>query len=184
MALFEGLWYFQGFSDILRILIVGVPMYFILIFMLRISGKRTLSKMNQFDFVITIAFGSTIATILLNTSVSLVEGLTALALLIFLQFVVTWSSVRSKKLDKLVKAEPKLLFYKGNFLKKAMKSERVTESEIYEAMRNMGINSIEEIDTVVLETTGSLSIISNIKPDGTPPTLNVKLPSQFRKTGK
>ncbi|WP_414468596.1 DUF421 domain-containing protein [Methanobacterium sp. ACI-7] len=184
MALFEALWYFQSWSDVLRIVIVGVPMYFILILMLRISGKRTLSKMNQFDFVITIAFGSTIATILLNTSVSLVEGLTALALLIFLQFVVTWSSVRSIKLDKLVKSEPKLLFYQGNFLKKAMKSERVTESEIYESMRNMGITSIEEVDTVVLETTGSLSIISHIKPDKTPPTLNVRLPSQIEKPEK
>ncbi|WP_176720185.1 MULTISPECIES: DUF421 domain-containing protein [Methanobacterium] len=169
MALFESMWYFQNWNGVLRVLLVGIPMYFILVFMLRISGKRTLSKMNQFDFVITIAFGSTIASILLSSTVSLAEGVTALALLIFLQFIVTWTSVRSSKIDKLVKSEPKLLFYRGNFLKSAMKSERVTESEIYSTMRNMGINSIEDVDTVIIETNGSLSIISQISHNKTPP---------------
>ncbi|OEC88187.1 hypothetical protein A9507_05835 [Methanobacterium sp. A39] len=163
------MWYFQNWNGVLRVLLVGIPMYFILVFMLRISGKRTLSKMNQFDFVITIAFGSTIASILLSSTVSLAEGVTALALLIFLQFIVTWTSVRSSKIDKLVKSEPKLLFYRGNFLKSAMKSERVTESEIYSTMRNMGINSIEDVDTVIIETNGSLSIISQISHNKTPP---------------
>jgi uncharacterized membrane protein YcaP (DUF421 family) len=181
MALFESMWYFQNWSGVLRVLLVGIPMYFILVFMLRISGKRTLSKMNQFDFVITIAFGSTIASILLSSTVSLAEGVTALALLIFLQFIVTWTSVRSSKIDKLVKSEPKLLFYQGNFLKSAMKSERVTESEIYSTMRNMGINSIGDVNTVIIETNGSLSIISQINHNKTHPTLNVKLPSKIEK---
>ncbi len=181
MALIELMWYFQNWNGVLRVLLVGIPMYFILIFLLRISGKRTLSKMNQFDFVISIAFGSTIASILLSSSVSLAEGVTALALLIFLQFIVTSTSVRYSGVDKLVKSEPRLLFYQGNFLKSAMKSERVTESEIYATMRNHGINSIEDVDTVIIENNGSLSIISQIRPDKTPPTLNVKLPSNIEK---
>lgn len=178
------MWYFQNWSGVLRVLLVGIPMYFILIFMLRISGKRTLSKMNQFDFVITIAFGSTIAAILLDTTVSLAEGITALGLLILLQFIITWTSVRYSKIDNLVKSEPKLLFYQGKFLKGAMKSERVTESEIYSTMRNRSINSIKEVDTVILETNGSLSIVSNIEQNKIPPILNVKLPKSKKKKNK
>lgn len=172
MALID--WYFQNGMDILRVIAVGIPMYFILVLLLRISGKRTLSKMNQFDFVITIAFGSTIAAILLQKSIPLIEGITALALLIFLQFIVTWSSVRFSFIDNLVKSEPSLVFYQGKFLKSNMKSVRVTESEIYSAMRNNGVTDIKSVYQVVLETNGSLSVITKPEKDAIPPDINVK----------
>ena len=174
MALFEITWYVQNLSDIVRIILVGVPMYFILIFLLRISGKRTLSKMNQFDLVITIAFGSVIASILLQKSITLIEGITALAILIFLQFIVTWTSVRFPFADKIVKSEPTLVFYQGKFIKGAMKSVRVTKSEIYSAMRSNGINNIKDVYQVILENNGKLSVITNPKPDAIPPSIDIK----------
>ncbi|HAD46718.1 MAG TPA: DUF421 domain-containing protein, partial [Alcanivorax sp.] len=60
----------------------------------RVSGKRTLAKMNAFDLVVTVAIGSTLATIVLSKSVALAEGLLALALLIGMQFAISWSSTR------------------------------------------------------------------------------------------
>jgi uncharacterized membrane protein YcaP (DUF421 family) len=84
-----------------------------LVLLLRVSGKRTLTKMNAFDLVVTVALGSTLATVLLTKSVALAEGLTAFMLLIFLQFVLTWLSVRSRAVSRLVKSEPTLLAYQG-----------------------------------------------------------------------
>ncbi|MFC8586714.1 hypothetical protein ACFUGD_19535 [Streptomyces sp. NPDC057217] len=55
--------------------------------MVRLSGKRTLTKMNAFDLVVTVALGSTLSTVLLDRGVSLTEGVLALALPAFLQFV-------------------------------------------------------------------------------------------------
>ena len=81
--------------------------------LLRVSGKRTLTKMNAFDLVVTVALGSTLATVLLTKSVALAEGLTAFVLLIFLQFVLTWLFVRSQAASRLVKSEPTLLAYQG-----------------------------------------------------------------------
>ena len=81
--------------------------------LLRVSGKRTLTKMNAFDLVVTVALGSTLATVLLTKSVALAEGLTAFVLLIFLQFVLTWLFVRSQAASRLVKSEPTLLVYQG-----------------------------------------------------------------------
>ena len=81
--------------------------------LLRVSGKRTLTKMNAFDLVVTVALGSTLATVLLTKSVALAEGLTAFVLLIFLQFVLIWLSVRSRAVSRLVKSEPTLLAYQG-----------------------------------------------------------------------
>lgn len=85
---------FQGWTGPARTVLVGALAYAGLVVFLRLSGKRTLSKLNAFDLVVTVALGSTLATILLDEKVPLAEGLTAFAVLIGLQFVVTWTSVR------------------------------------------------------------------------------------------
>jgi uncharacterized membrane protein YcaP (DUF421 family) len=144
---------------LLRVVVVGVLAYAVLVLLLRVSGKRTLSKMNAFDLVVTVALGSTLATVLLSKSVALAEGLLALALLIFVQFVVTWSSVRSSTVQRLVKDEPMLLFYEGRFLRDAMRAERVTKEEIEAAMRQQGFASLGEVGAAVLETDGSMTVI-------------------------
>jgi uncharacterized membrane protein YcaP (DUF421 family) len=150
---------FNNIESIFRILILGVLAYTGLIVILRISRKRTLSKMNAFDFVVTVALGSTLATILLSKNVTLADGLVAFTLLIFLQFIITWLSVRFSKFQSFVKSEPTLLFYQGEFLWKAMKVERFTKEELFAAMRQSGQTYLEEVEAIVLESDGSLSVI-------------------------
>lgn len=150
---------FDSWSDLIRVVAVGAPAYAALVVLLRVSGKRTLSKMNAFDFVITVAMGSTLATILLSADVSLAEGVTALALLILLQFFITWSSVRSKTIRRLVKSTPTLLYYRGAFLEAALRKERVTEDEVLAAVRRHGFAGLEGVDAVILETDGTIAAI-------------------------
>lgn len=71
---------FGGWEPLLRIMIVGVLAYVALVVFLRVSGKRTLSKMNAFDFVVTVALGSTLATVLLSRNIALSDGALAFAL--------------------------------------------------------------------------------------------------------
>lgn len=144
-----------------RIVTVGFLAYAGLVLFLRVSGKRTLTKMNAFDLVVTVALGSTLATILLDSSISLLEGLTAFALLILLQYVITLLSVHSRWFNNIIKSEPRLLFLNDQFLRSAMKKERIKEIEILQAIRNSGSGSTEKVTAVVLETDGSLSVISN-----------------------
>ena len=80
---------FSSWAGLLRVLIVGTLAYVALVLLLRVSGKRTLSKMNAFDLVVTVALGSTLATVILSKDVALTEGVTAFALLIGLQFGIT-----------------------------------------------------------------------------------------------
>ena len=82
--------WFDSWSDILRVLLVGAAAYLTLVAVLRVSGKRTLAKLNAFDLVVTVALGSTLATILLTSSVSWSEGTVALVTLVGLQFLVTF----------------------------------------------------------------------------------------------
>ncbi len=151
--------FFDDWGGLIRVAVVGILAYSGLILLLRVSGKRTLSKMNAFDLVVTVALGSTLATVLLSSSVALAEGLLAFALLILLQFAVTWLSVRSSSFRRLVKNEPKLLFYDGGFLRGAMRAERVTEEEVEAAVRQQGLASLEEVGAAVLETDGSVTVV-------------------------
>lgn len=144
-----------------RTIIMGVLAYINLIVLLRLSGRRTLSKMNAFDLVITVALGSTYAAVLLNQNVSLVQGTLAFALLIALQYGVTWLSVRADWVRKLVTGEPALLLYRGKFLDRSMQASRVTHDEVRSAIRASGFDALEEIEAVVLETDGSFSVVKS-----------------------
>jgi uncharacterized membrane protein YcaP (DUF421 family) len=151
--------FFDTWHGLLRVVVVGSLAFAVLVFMLRISGKRTLSKMNAFDLVVTVALGSTFATVLLSRSVPLFEGITALALLIFLQLAVTWLSVRSASFRALIKSEPTLLVHESRYLEAAMRQQRVTHDEIGAALRASGKTDLSEVGSVVLETDGTMTVV-------------------------
>lgn len=152
--------FFEDWQSILRILVMAPLSYAGLLFMLRISGNRTLSKMSVFDFIVTIALGSTLATVILSKDVVLFEGLLAFFLLILLQFIVTFASSRSKRLKKILHSEPRLLLYKGEFLRDAMKEARVSEQEMHQALRGSGIDDPTKAQEVILETNGKFNVIT------------------------
>ena len=152
--------FFDSWASLLRVVIVGALAYASLVLLLRVSGKRTLAKLNAFDLVVTVALGSTLATVLLNRSVSLAEGITAFLLLVGLQYGVAWLSVRSKSFGGMVKSEPTLLLHRGHFLEGAMRQQRVTREEVVSALRSSGVARPDGAAAVVLETDGSLSVIA------------------------
>jgi uncharacterized membrane protein YcaP (DUF421 family) len=106
-----------------------------------------------------VALGSTLATVLLSNSVPLLEGVLALALLVYLQYAITWLSVRSERFQNLIKAEPTLLVHEGRYLDAALRQQRVTREEIGAALRQSGKTDIAAVASVVLETDGSMTVI-------------------------
>lgn len=155
--------FFESWDNIIRVVSVGILAYAGLVVMLRISGNRTLSKMNSFDLVVTVAFGSTLSTILINKNVTLATGLTALGLLVFLQLLITWFSVRSSLVSRIVKTTPTVLLFDGKLRHDALKRVRVTRDEVMAAVRRQGQGSLADIDAVVLESDGSLSVIPSTR---------------------
>lgn len=153
--------FYDGWQGLVRVLVVGTCAYVALVLLLRVSGKRTLAKLNAFDFVVTVALGSTLATVLLSSSVALVEGVAALVLLVALQYGVAWLSVRSRRVESLVKSEPTLVYADG-FLPAAMRRERVTEDELRQAARSAGHADLGSVRAAVLETDGTLSLLTDL----------------------
>ena len=162
--------FFNGWESLGRTLVAGLVAYVSLIVLLRISGKRTLAKLNAFDFVVTIALGSTLATVITSKTVALLEGVAAMALLIISQFLVSWLSVRSGLVRTVVRGEPTLLVYHGEYLRSAMRSQRVTASEVRQAARSQGVADLQG-SVVVLETDGRFSVLPVVA-SKTPSTLD------------
>lgn len=160
--------FFQDWSGIVRTLVVGSLAYVSLVLFLRISGKRTLSKLNAFDLVVTVALGSTLSAIILQESIALAEGAAALALLIILQFAVTFFSVRSKAFAKVLRSEPTLLARDGAFCIISMQRERITEEEALAAIRSSGGRDITQVEYLVLESDGSITASLRAKLPGNP----------------
>jgi len=134
-------------------------MYVALVFFLRISGSRTLSSMNAFDFIVTVAIGSVFGRALTAKDVALSEAIVAFGLLVTLQYVVTWIQLRWPFFRRVVTNPPALLYFRGEFVDSAMRKQRVTESEIKSAVRKKQFGSIDEVEAVVLESSGEFSVI-------------------------
>lgn len=152
------------FSTIFRTITVGLLAYIALVVIVRISGKRTLSQLNAFDFIVTVALGSILATIILDQNVSLVQGISAYLILVLMQYLITRLTLASDTFDDLVKSDPKLLFYDGEYLEGNLKKERLNKSEIHQAVRASGTANLETVKAVILESEGSISVIP--KSDG------------------
>ncbi|MGY1915373.1 DUF421 domain-containing protein [Blastococcus sp. SYSU DS0973] len=151
--------WFDEWSGVVRVLLVGSAAYVTVVAVLRLSGKRTLTKLNAFDLVVTVALGSTLATILLSSDVAWTEGAVALGLLALLQAVVAWLTVRWPGLRAVVTSRPTLVLRNGEPVRDRMREVRVGISEIRQAVRASGAGDLADVAAVVLESDGSLSVI-------------------------
>ena len=154
-------------ETLLRTLLTASLAYAAVVTVLRITGKRTLAKWNAFDLVVTVALGSSLATMVLSHQTPLAQGVAAFAALVALQLAVSWLSVRVPPFERLVKSRPALLLRDGKPLEDTLRRERVTLAEIRAAVRSTGLSRIEDAAAVVLETDGSISVIERL---GSPST--------------
>ena len=156
--------WFDSWSETLRVALIGPLAYASLVLFLRLSGKRTLAKLNAFDFVVTVALGSTLATVLLSSDVSFAEGTLGLALLIAFQYLIAVASQRLPAVRRLVKSEPQVVMRNGALLHDVLRRERLNVEEVHQALRQSGIAEMAEVAAVVLETDGSFSVLATAAP--------------------
>lgn len=153
--------WFDSWSDLGRVVAVGATAYVALVVVLRLAGKRTLAKLNAFDLVVTVALGSTLATILLSADVSWAEGVTAFALLAALQLAVSWTTSRAPSGRAAVTAHPTVIVRDGVLDEHAMRAQRLTVGEVRQALRSSGVGGLDLVSRVVLESDGTLSVIQS-----------------------
>ncbi|MDT0575214.1 DUF421 domain-containing protein [Croceicoccus sp. F390] len=158
-----GSMFWDNWFGVERVIVMTLCAYVGLIIILRMVGKRSLAKLNAFDFVVTVALGSTLASILLSKDIAFAEGMMAFVMLCGLQWIVSKLSVRRDGFKKLIRSDPRLILENGEFLHQALHDERVTHSEVMSEIRKHGFADLEDIAAVVLESDGTFSVIAHSK---------------------
>jgi uncharacterized membrane protein YcaP (DUF421 family) len=162
---------FDTWASLGRTALDGVAAYVALVAFLRISGKRTLAKLNAFDLVVTVALGSTLGAVLTAERLPLANGILALALLVLLQYGVAWTTTRAAWARRLVKSEPALLLYRGDLIPEALRQARIGRDEVLAAVRGAGHLRLADVGAVVLESDGTLSVLGEKDPAAEATTL-------------
>jgi uncharacterized membrane protein YcaP (DUF421 family) len=172
--------FFESWYSIGRTMTLSVVGFLALITLLRVSGKRTLSKMNVFDFVFVVAVGSVFASTIVSKDVTLLEGFSALIALVGIQAILAKIAIHSRTAERIINGEPALLLAHGKFIHRALKKERVTEEEVRAAIRGRGVNRVEDVDAVILENDGTLTVAWEAKGPGHSSLVDAKTPDGSR----
>ena len=140
--------FFDGWHGIILVFTMATLGYLALLVMLRLSRKRSLAKMNVFDFVYVVVVGELLAITIMDERIPLVNGLAAVAALILLQVLVSWLTTRSNRVERVINGEPSLELRSGRFLHDAMQAQRITERRILAAVRADGLSDLEPVEAV------------------------------------
>lgn len=150
---------FDNWKELFWIFLMAVLIYLTLIVILRSFGKRALTNVNMFDFIITIAYGSAFAGILLSRELSFLDGALILFMLTAVQVVLSKLQMHSRFLTDLVKAKPVFLYYEGRFCEEAIRRERFQPEDLTSAIRKRGLASFEQVEAMILEGDGTLAVV-------------------------
>jgi uncharacterized membrane protein YcaP (DUF421 family) len=143
----------------LMIVCSAVALYVLLILYTRLVGLRSFSKMSGFDFAITIAIGSILASVTLWQKPTLLEGAVALGVLFGLQFVVGNLRKRLPGVTALVDNAPLLLMDGTEVLSDNLRRANMTEADLRAKLREANVTRLEQVRAVVMESTGDVSVL-------------------------
>ena len=152
--------FFDSFEKLGRIALTTVMVYVLIVFTTKVSGKRSTSQLNNFDWIVTVMIGSLGASTILLKNIPLIEGISSILILYVLQYLVTKYASISPQFSNVILSEPRIVFYQGQFLPEAMQAERLTRQELECAMRADGVNSFDEIEAIVFESDAKLTVIT------------------------
>ncbi len=147
----------SSWSQVGLVVLTSAAMLCGLIAYVRIAGLRAFSKMSSFDFAVTVAFGSLLAAVAMSNS-SLVDGLVGAASLLAVQVLVALGRSRAG-LSTVVDNRPKLLMAGGRMLDDNLRRTRVTPDDIRAKLREANVLNYDQVQAVVLETTGEISVL-------------------------
>tara|TARA_R110002012_G_scaffold39867_12_gene109989 strand:- start:102 stop:623 length:522 start_codon:yes stop_codon:yes gene_type:complete len=151
-------WFEASTTSIIAIVLTAIGIYIATILFTRLAGKRSFSKMSSFDFAMTVAIGSIIATTVLSKSVSLLQGIVGLAAVYVLQISVAMVR-RFKIVQKIIDNEPLLLMDGEEILHNNLRKARVTEADLRSKLREANVLELSQIRAVIFECTGDIAVL-------------------------
>lgn len=142
--------------------------YVFLLIAFRIMGKAELSKVSTFQMVVLFMIAELAAIPIDSPSASVINGLTAIFTLLFLEVLLSFISIKNEKLKNFIHGKPSLLIDKGMINVKEMERLRITINDLFEQLRIEDCPSISDVAYAVMESNGELSVIKKTPPEKMP----------------
>lgn len=152
-------WLITSWSAILMVILTTIGIYITLIVYTRLAGLRSFSKMSSFDFAMTVAVGSLIASTILTQNPPLIQAMVALAMLYILQMMVAKLRGISQAISRVVDNQPLLLMRGSEILEKNLKEAKVTHDDLRAKLREANVTQLSQVKAVVMEATGDFSVL-------------------------
>ncbi len=145
-----------------------IIIYFFMVLSLRMLGKRQIGELEPSELVVTIIISEVAAFPIQDTNQPVLTSLMAIALLLILEVLLSYGAYKSLKLRKLFFGTPSVFFEKGSINQTEMEKQRFNLNDLMETVRNTGATSLSEIEYILMETNGNVSVIP--KPQNRPLT--------------
>jgi uncharacterized membrane protein YcaP (DUF421 family) len=158
--------------DIMIVFFRTVLIYFVVLLVLRIMGKREVGKLSLFDLVISIMIAEIAVFVLEDSNKPLIEGLVPMGTLVLIQMLIAFITLKSRRIRLLFEGKPSLLIEKGQLNREEMKKQRYNLDDLLVQLRQQKVRDVADVEFAILEPTGKLSVIekasNNIRFEGLP----------------
>lgn len=145
---------------VLEVFLISQAVYLYLTVLLRIFGKKEFSQLNVFDFAVFLIIAEIMTDTIGNDDFPFLYGVVATSTLIVIDRIVSKITLNSKKLRDIFEGRPSYIIYKGELIQESMRKQRYTIDDLAHHLRENSIDSISKVEFALLETNGSLSIIT------------------------
>lgn len=151
------MWIFN--STLLEIALRAAIVYLVVLVGIRLTGKREIGQMTTFDLVLLLLIANAVQNAMTGPDTSVTGGLVAAITLLAMNFLITLAVWRHQRLRHLVEGTPTLLIHSGAILFKNLDNQKVTVEELDQALREHGVENVENVSQAVLEIDGSISVL-------------------------
>lgn len=145
--------------EILNIMFRTTLVLVILFFLAKLMGKKQISQMTLFDYIIGITIGSIAADISLDIEKSLLAGIISLSIYVLFSLILSYITMKSIILRRYIIGVSTTLVEKGKIIESGLRKSKVNINELLEEARNSGYFNIEEIDYALMESNGKISFL-------------------------
>jgi len=163
-------------APVLEKMLRPIAIYFFLVLVLRVFGKRELAQLNPFDLVVLLSLSNTVQNAIIGNDNSLTGGLVGALTLLCVNYLVVRFLFRHRRLDQIFEGQPTVLVENGKICKRGLSKELLTRAELITVLHRQGFSCLSEVERCVLEPGGTFFV------QGKTPPLDVKRHDQLLAT--
>lgn len=149
----------EEFASYMELMVKCIIVYFVIIFALRLMGKREVGELSVFDVVIYLVMSELLAISITNTHSSIFRSLVPIAVLALMQIAISWILLKSKRIRDLFDGKAVILIRDGCIDQQMMRKERYSIDDLMSQLHGKDLSSPDEVAFAILENNGTLSIL-------------------------